>query len=68
MVCPVRPTEEDVLFCAESRERIACEHYGYLAQLTPPGRLQDLFAFLRNEENRHEDEIRARWSAMFSIF
>jgi len=65
---PFAPQKKDVLFCAESRERIACEHYGYLAQLTPPGRLQDLFAFLRNEENRHEDEIRARWSAMFSIF
>jgi len=65
---PVRPTEEDVLVYAESREHIACEHYGYLAQLTPPGRLQDLFAFLRDEEKRHEAEIRARWSSMFSIF
>ena len=45
---PDRPTEDDVLDYAESRERIAYEHYGYLAQLTPPGRLQDLFAFLRD--------------------
>jgi rubrerythrin len=60
--------EEAVLDYAESRERIALEHYGHLAQLAPVGPLRDLFAFLRDEEKRHEAGIQSRWAALFSIY
>jgi rubrerythrin len=61
-------SEDEILDYVESRERIAFEHYGYLAELTPPGPLQQLFAFLREEERRHESEIQSRWSATFNVY
>lgn len=60
--------EDAILDYAESRERIAFEHYSHLAQSTPPGALRDLFAFLRDEEQRHEAQMQSRWAAMFSVF
>jgi len=60
-------TEDEILEYAESRERIAHEHYGYLAETTEPGPLRELFAFLRDEEKKHETLVQSRWSAMFSI-
>lgn len=59
--------EEDILAYAEARERIAHEHYGYLAELTPPGPLRDLFAFLRDEETKHLASLERRWSRTYSI-
>ena len=60
--------EDAILDYAESRERIAFEHYGYLADSTPAGPLRDLFAFLRDEEKRHEAGIQSRWAALFSVY
>lgn len=58
---------DEILSSAEAREQIAREHYGYLAELAPEGPVQDLFRFLRDEEDRHVQRIGARWSALFSI-
>jgi rubrerythrin len=59
--------EDDLLAYAEARERIAREHYGYLAELAPAGPLRDLFAFLRREEERHAGMLSTRWAILFSI-
>lgn len=59
--------EDDLLDYADARERIACEHYGYLAELTPAGPLRDLFAFLRREEEGHANKLATRWASLFSI-
>lgn len=65
---PASASEDDILNYVESRERIAAEHYGYLAELTPRGPLRDLFSVLHDEERRHEADIQARWAKTFSIF
>jgi rubrerythrin len=58
--------EDDILAYAEARERTAFEQYGYLAEVTPPGRLRDLFAFLRDEEAKHLQHVETRWSRTYS--
>ncbi len=60
--------EDSLLEYAKSRERIAYEHYAYLAEVTPAGSLKELFEFLRDEEARHERDLDARWSKIFSVF
>jgi len=60
--------EDSLLEYAKSRERVAYEHYAYLAEITPGGSLKALFEFLRDEEMRHARDLDARWSKMFSIF
>lgn len=68
LVLPDEPIEEDLLDYAESREEIAREHYGYLAELAPPGPLRDLFQYLQQEEQKHADHLKHRWSDLFSVF
>jgi rubrerythrin len=65
---PDDPIEEDILAYAASRERIAYEHYGHLAEQTPPGPLKSLFAFLREEEAGHVQSIESREMLLFSVF
>ena len=60
-------TEDEILEYAESREQIAHEHYGYLAETTGTGPLRELFAFLRDEERKHATMVQSRWSTLFSI-
>jgi rubrerythrin len=60
--------DDSVLDYAESRERAGYVHYGYLAQVAPPGRLQEIFAYLRDEEKQHEVIVRSLWSVMFSVY
>lgn len=60
-------SENEILAYAEARERIAHEHYAYLAELTPPGKLRDLFTFLRDEEEKHVVRVEGRWSETYSI-
>ena len=64
---PDDPDEDQLLAYAKSREEIAREHYGYLAELTPKGPLRDLFLFLEREEQRHADHLDQRWSELFSV-
>ncbi|WP_200348659.1 ferritin family protein [Halochromatium glycolicum] len=59
--------EDDILAYAEARERTAHEHYSYLAELTPPGPLRKLFAFLRDEEAKHLESVETRWAKTYSI-
>jgi rubrerythrin len=68
---PLEPDElweDNLLEYAKSRERIAYEHYAYLAEITPAGPVKDLFEVLRDEEEGHTWAIERRWSMMFSIF
>jgi rubrerythrin len=60
--------EDNLLEYAKSRERIAYEHYAYLAEITPAGPVKDLFELLRDEEEGHTRALERRWSTMFSIF
>ncbi len=64
---PEKPYEDDILAYAQAREEIAREHYGYLAELAAPGPVQDLFLFLKLEEQRHADHLSERWGELFSI-
>lgn len=59
--------EDDILDYAGARERVARDYYAYVAEQTPPSPLRDLFRFLRDEEERHAEQIGARWSEVFSI-
>ena len=61
------PIEEDVLEYASQRERIAYEHYGYLAETTPSGPVQALFQLLRDEEIGHISALQARELELLSI-
>jgi len=65
---PAEPQEDELLAYAKSREEIAREHYGYLAELAAPGPLRDLFAFFAHEEQRHADHLDQRWSELFAVF
>ena len=65
---PDEPLEDSLLEYAESRERIAYEHYGYLAEITPSGSVKELFEFLRDEEDGHLRALQTREAMMFSIF
>jgi rubrerythrin len=60
------PEEDEILDYAASRERIAREHYAYLAETASPGPMQALFSLLRDEEHRHESLVERRWSETFS--
>ena len=64
---PDEPDEDELLAYAKSREEVAREHYGYLAELAPNGSLRDLFLFLEREEQRHADQLDQRWSELFSV-
>jgi rubrerythrin len=65
---PPDPLDDDVLAYAQDRERVACEHYGHLAEIAPEGTVRDLFRFLSAEEQKHEEKLTTRWARMFSIF
>ena len=65
---PEDAMEDSVLDYAEGRERAGYMHYNYLAQAVPPGRLQEIFVYLREEEKQHEAIVRSLWSVMFSIY
>ncbi len=60
------PDVDELLDYAASRERIAHEHYAYLAEVASPGPVQALFTFLREEEKRHESFVDRRWAGTFS--
>jgi rubrerythrin len=64
---PDDPIDEDVLTYAAHRERIAYEHYGYLAETTPAGPVQALFQLLRDEEVGHISALQAREVELLSI-
>jgi rubrerythrin len=51
------PDDQAVLQYAMGREHAAMEHYGELANSTPPGAIRDLFAYLANEETKHKIEL-----------
>lgn len=65
---PPDPLDDDLLAYAQDRERIACEHYGHLAEVAPQGAVRALFRFLSAEERKHEEKLTTRWATMFSIF
>lgn len=65
---PDETTEDDVLYYAEGRGRIVCDYYGSLAHSIPPGPLRDLFLRFRDDQKRHEADIRSCWAALFLIF
>ncbi|MEJ2325675.1 MAG: ferritin family protein [Chromatiaceae bacterium] len=65
---PTDPLDDDVLAYAQDRERIACEHYGHLAEAAPEGAVRKLFRFLSAEEQKHEEKLTTRWARMFSVF
>jgi rubrerythrin len=52
-----RPDDQAVLQYAMGREHLAMEHYRSLAEAAPLGALNDLFAFLANEETKHKAEL-----------
>lgn len=52
-----QPDDQSVLQYAMSREDLAMRHYRELATTTPPGPLQELFAFLANEEAQHKADL-----------
>lgn len=60
------PDVDQLLDYAAARERIAHEHYAYLAEVASPGPIQALFRFLRDEEQRHEAFVQRRWAETFS--
>jgi rubrerythrin len=51
------PDDQTVLQYALGREQAAMEQYLELAQTTPAGPIQELFAFLANEETEHKLEL-----------
>lgn len=51
------PDDQAVLQYAMTREDLAMNHYRELAATTPPGPLQELFAFLANEEAQHKADL-----------
>lgn len=51
------PDDQAVLQYAMSREDLAMHHYRELAASTPAGPLQELFAFLANEEAQHKADL-----------
>jgi rubrerythrin len=51
------PDDQAVLQYALGREQAAMEQYLELAQTAPPGPIQELFAFLANEETEHKLEL-----------
>jgi len=65
---PSGAAEDDILNYAEGMERIAFEHYRYLAEQAAAGPLKELFEFLRDEEKQHEAGIQSRWAATFSVY
>jgi rubrerythrin len=65
---PSGSAEDDILNYAEGMERIAYEHYRYLAEQAEAGPLKELFEFLRDEEKQHEAGIQSRWAATFSVY
>lgn len=52
-----RPDDQAVLQYAMGREQLAMEHYSALAGSTEPGPVQELFAYLANEETKHKSEL-----------
>jgi len=52
-----QPDDQAVLQYAMSREDLAMNHYRELAATTPAGALQELFAFLANEEAQHKADL-----------
>jgi len=52
-----QPDDQAVLQYAMGREHAAMQHYGELAETTPPGPLRDLFQYLASEETRHKLEL-----------
>ena len=67
LVLAEEPQEDQLLDYAKAREEIAREHYGYLAELAPPGPLQDLLRYLEREEQKHADHLSHRWGELFSV-
>ena len=65
---PSEAAEDAILDYAEGVERVAFEHYRYLAEQANPGPLRDLFEFLQSEEARHEAGIQSRWAETFSVY
>ena len=51
------PDDQAVLQYAMGREHLAMSHYRVLANSTPPGPIQELFAYLANEEARHKEAL-----------
>jgi rubrerythrin len=60
------PDVDQLLDYAAARERVAHEHYAYLAEVASPGPVQALFSLLRDEEQRHESFVQRRWTETFS--
>ncbi len=52
-----QPDDQAVLQYAMGREHAAMEQYRALAQSTEPGPIQDLFAFLADEETKHKADL-----------
>jgi len=51
------PDDQAVLQYALMREHAAMEQYLALAKSTAPGPIQDLFAYLANEETKHKNDL-----------
>lgn len=51
------PDDQAVLQYALGREHAAMEQYRELSQTTEPGPIQELFAFLADEETQHKAEL-----------
>ena len=60
------PEADELLDYAANRERVAHEHYAYLAEVATPGPVQALFRHLRDEEKRHESFVDRLWTGAFS--
>ena len=52
-----QPDDQAVLQYAMGREHAAMQHYGELAETTPPGPIRDLFQYLASEETKHKLEL-----------
>ena len=56
--------DQSILLYALSREQLALEQYGALADESQPGPVQDLFRWLSNEEVDHKAELEKRYYEM----
>jgi len=52
-----QPDDQTVLQYAMGREHAAMQHYGELAETTPPGPIRELFQYLASEETKHKLEL-----------
>ncbi len=59
---------DELLEYAASRERVAYEHYAYLAEVSDVAPVKALFAFLRDEEKQHQAFVERRWAGIFTAF